>query len=83
MSFTDKVLTFLGSKWFTLFLGLALIVALPFTWHNFKVLQEAGQLAKYWYLTLVFIINILSVFLCVYKFMGTLGKKKPVIAEEW
>jgi hypothetical protein len=84
MSFTDSLFKFIGSRWFTFFLGLALIAALPFTWHNFTVIQQAGQLAKFWYLIAVFVINVLSVLLCAYKFMSSFGKKQPTIEnKEW
>ncbi|MCK9430201.1 MAG: hypothetical protein M0R17_09380 [Candidatus Omnitrophica bacterium] len=83
MSLGDNILKFLGSKWFTLILGLAMVVVLPFTWHNFKVVQAAGQLVKFWWVVAVLIINAISIFFCAYKFLGSLNKKDQPKSEEW
>jgi hypothetical protein len=85
MSATDSFFKFIGSKWFILVLGIGLIIALPFTWHNLKVVFSAGQAGKYWYLVGVFIINALSVLLCSYKFMSLLTKKsnQTPASSEW
>lgn len=84
MTMMDSVFKFIGSKWFTFFLGIGLIALLPFTWHNFSVVQQAGQLSKFWYLIAVFIINIISIALCAYKFMVALGNKNQVQkSAEW
>jgi type VI protein secretion system component VasK len=84
MSFTDQMFKFIGSRWFTFFLGLALIAAIPFTWHNFQVVQAAGQAAKFWWVIAILIINIISIIMCIYKFMTSFGKKNQIQkAEEW
>jgi hypothetical protein len=83
MTAIDSALKFVGSKWFTLILGIGLACVLPFTWHNFLVVQQAGQLTKYWWLVAVFILNVISVLLAIYKFMSQLSKKKPIVQEAW
>ncbi len=55
---------------------------LPFTWHNFLVVYKAGQMASFWWIVAVFTINVLSIGLCVYKFMGAISKKETRV-EEW
>lgn len=82
MALMDSLLKFISTKWFILCLGLALIGALPFTFHNFQVVWESGQLSRFWWVITVFIFNILSVIMCVYKFMSMVGKKE-VAQSEW
>jgi len=83
MALMDTVLKFIGSKWFTLILGLVLMGVLPFTYHNFMVVYSAGQMSKFWWIVAVFIINVLSVGLCVYKFMGQLKAKPQISNQSW
>jgi mannitol-specific phosphotransferase system IIBC component len=83
MTAMDSTLKFLGSKWFTLILGIALMCVLPFTYHNFEVVYKAGQMSGFWYLVAVFLINIIGIVLCIYKFMGSLGKKDVIQTQEW
>jgi len=85
MTAMDSIFKFIGSKWFLLFLGIGMAILLPFTWHNLKVVFEAGEAGKYWYLVAVFIINALTVLLCAYKFMGAITKKDstPTTLQEW
>jgi len=83
MSLMDSLFKFLGTKWFTLILGLGLTLLIPFTYHNFEVVWKAAELSGYWYLVLVFAINVISVGMCAYKFMGQLYKQKPIVQQEW
>jgi hypothetical protein len=73
----------LGSKWFTLLLGIGMAFLLPYTWHNVQVVFEFGQASKFWYLIAVFICNILAVGFCAYKSMSMLTKKPQASREEW
>lgn len=83
MTLQDKFFTFIGSKWFTLALGIALMCVLPFTWNNFSVVYKAGQVSQFWWVVAVFIINLLTVGMCGYKFMSQQSSKKPLIKEQW
>lgn len=83
MGMLDGVLRFIGSKWFVFILGLTLIGTLPFTYHNFTVVYEKGQMSQFWWIVAVFIINIISIGLCVYKFMSLIGKPKPGASQPW
>lgn len=85
MTAVQKVLKFISSKWFVLFLGLGLMTALPSTWHNLTVVFKAGQMATYWWIVLVFACNVLAVGFATYKFMSLLEKKvsQTSSAQEW
>lgn len=83
MEFKDRLLKFIGSKWFVFCLGIVMIFLLPFTWHNFQVIIKAGQASQFKFLVAVFPINLICVGLCVYKFMGMISNKKPIVQEEW
>lgn len=84
MALLDSVLRFIAGKWFTAFLGIGLIIALlTTTWPNFLVIYEAGKMGQYWYLIAVFIVNVVSIIMCIYRFMNMLHKPKPVVQEEW
>jgi hypothetical protein len=83
MSMSDSILRFIGSKWFTLVLGVILIIVLPFTWHNFQVVWEKSQLTAFWWIVAVFIINVISIGLCAYKFVSQLNNTKSIAQEEW
>lgn len=83
MTLFESVLRFLSSKYFTLVLEIVLICVLPFTYHNFQVVYQAGQISQFWYIVAVFVINVLSIGLCIYKFMGAITKKEIVQTQEW
>lgn len=84
MALTDSILKFLGSKYFTLFLGIAMACAIPFTWHNVQVVFQFKQASRYWYLIAVFVVNVLAVGLCAFKFLSAMtSQKKVVTSEEW
>jgi Zn-dependent protease with chaperone function len=74
----NAVLKFLNSKWFILILMVVMGLALPTTWHNFKVVLDRGQLAAFWWVAAVFICNALAVLMAFWKFMGTITKKEEV-----
>jgi hypothetical protein len=72
----NKIFQILNSKWFMLFLGIGMILLLPITYENAKVIIDAGEVAKYWYLLAVFIINIITAVAALYKFASKAFTKK-------
>jgi Zn-dependent protease with chaperone function len=82
-SLKDLFLAFIGSKWFVLVLGIVMICIFPITWGNFKVVWVAGQMRQFFWIPAVFIINVLTIGLCVYKFMSMIIKPKSVAQEDW
>jgi len=83
MAMIDSALKFIGSKWFTLFIGIILMSALPFTWNNFQVVWTKSQLTAFWWVVAVFAINVAGIGLCAYKFVSQSSKPKSVAQEEW
>jgi hypothetical protein len=83
MALIDKVFSFIGSKWFVLILGIGMMIAIPFTYHNFIVIYKAGQMGQFKFYTAAFFINIISIGMCAYKFMSLHHKPKPAAQEEW
>ncbi len=83
MSMVDKILAFIGTKWFSLILGILMSVLLLFTYHNFQVVFEAGEMSKYWWIVAVFVINIFAVIMSFYKFMSLWQKQKNKPPKEW
>ena len=80
----EKVLRFLGSKWFTLVLMVAMALFIPTTWHNLSVVIEAGELTKYWWIIAVFLCNVAATLMAFWKFMGAITKKKEqTTTGEW
>lgn len=83
MAMLDSVLKFMGSKWFVLVLGIAMIGIFPINFGNFKVVWVAGQMRQFWYIVAVFVINVLTIGLCAYKFMSMISKPKHASQKEW
>jgi hypothetical protein len=84
MSLYIKLLRFIGSKWFTFTILIVMGIALPITWHNFKVVLDAGMLSQFWYIGLVFGCNILGALFAFWKFMSMIsGKNKASVSQQW
>ena len=79
----NKVLEFLGSKWFVAILALAMIAILPTTYGNLMIVYDAGEMGRLWYIPVVFIMNILAAIMAVYKGAGMFLKKKTNDKQEW
>ena len=79
----NKVLEFIGSKWFVLVLAIAMIAVLPTTYGNFMVVYHAGEMARLWWVPTVFIINLLTAVMAIYKATGMFLKKKSAPQEDW
>ena len=82
LSMNDNIFfNFIGSKWFSLVLGIAMCGLLLVTYSNVMVVYNAGELAALWYVPLIFVINIITIIMAFYKFMSGLSKGKE--KEEW
>jgi len=76
MDLLDLITKIIGNKFFILLLGIGLAFAIPTTWHNATAVPQ-------WWTIAVFIVNILSVFFCCFKFVSMLmAKKEPNIQQE-
>jgi len=64
---SNKVLAFIGSKWFVLGLGIAMLLILPTTYSNLMIVYEAGEMSRLWYIPTVFIMNLLTAIMAIYK----------------
>ena len=63
----NKVLQFIGSKWFILFLGIGMLFVLPITYSNLMIVYEAGEMSRLWWVPTVFIANLLTSIMAIYK----------------
>lgn len=80
----NKVLEFIGSKWFVLVLGIAMIFVLPTTYSNFMIVYHAGEMQRLWYIPLVFILNLVTAIMAMYKATGMFfSKKNKEQSREW
>jgi len=78
MALLDLILKIIQSKWFILALGIGMAFLIPYTWHNVSIAPGS------WSILLVFVVNILTVFLCCYNFFVRLGKKKSApVQQSW
>jgi hypothetical protein len=77
----NNIFKILNSKWTMLIVGIVMIIFIPTTYGNVKVLLEAGAAGKYWYLILVFVINVLGAIMALYKFASIAFIKKE--KTEW
>jgi hypothetical protein len=73
---------FIGNKWFILLLAVAMCFALPVTYNNMVVIYEAGQMAKYWWVPVIFIMNLLAAIMAFFKFVSAFTKKKEEV-KNW
>ncbi|MDD4110194.1 MAG: hypothetical protein PHS54_01420 [Clostridia bacterium] len=80
---TNKILEFIGSKWFMLGLGIAMIFILPTTYSNLMIVYNAGEMARLWWVPTVFIFNLLTAIMAIYKATGMFFKKKDIKQEDW
>jgi len=62
-------------------LGILMLALLPTTYKNLIVVYDAGMLSKIWYVPVVFLINIFTAGMALYKFASMAFKKKEV--TEW
>jgi len=79
----NKALQFIGSKWFVLILAIVMMVVLPVTYSNLMIVFNAGEMSRLWYIPTVFIINLLSALMSIYKAAGMFFSKKEKEAEDW
>lgn len=79
----NKILEFIGSKWFLAGLGLLMIFLLPTTYSNLMIVFNAGEMARLWWVPTVFICNLLAAIMSVYKATGMFFSKKSAAQEEW
>lgn len=84
MTLQVSLLRFIGSKWFTLTLLVAMCITLPITYNNLQVVRSAGMLGDFWYIAVVFVCNALAALLAFWKFMSMItDKSKPSVSQEW
>jgi len=86
MALNEKVLDFIGSKWFVFLLMVVMTLALPVTYGNVKVIYDAGEISSYWYLAAVFACNIIGIIFAFFKFMTLMSnkeEKKNNQNQEW
>lgn len=76
----DVIFNFLGSKWLSFVIGLGMVGLLPFTYGNFMIVYDANAMGSNMLVSIIFAINILTIGVCTYKFLGS--KPKPA-QEEW
>lgn len=79
----NKILEFIGSKWFIAILGIAMIFVLPTTFSNLMIVFDAGEMGRLWWVPTIFVINLLSAVMCFYKAAGMFFTKKNDDKEEW
>lgn len=79
----EKVLKFLGSKWFMLGLGILMLLLLPTTYSNFILVYKAGEMGRLWWIPVVFIINLLSAIYAIQRATGMFLSKKRDDQQEW
>lgn len=77
----NKALQFIGSKWFVLALGIAMILVLPTTYSNLMIVYEAGEMSRVWWVPVVFIVNLLTAIMSIYKAASMFFSKKEVQPE--
>ena len=77
----NKIFQILGSKWFMLILGIGMLALLPTTYSNLIVVYDAGMLGKIWHVPVVFLINVITALMALYKFASLAFKKKE--ETEW
>jgi len=78
----DKILDIIGSKWFILCLGLAMLGVLPITYSNLMIVYYAGEMSRLWWVPTVFICNLLAAIMTSYKGASMFFTKKDE-EEEW
>lgn len=73
----------MGSKWFAFVLAIILLLAMPFTFNNAKVvwggqdaLNSAGMGTLYWLLTAVFVCNVLGFLFASIKFLSMASRRE-------
>jgi len=79
----NKALEFIGSKWFVTILSLVMIGVLPITYGNFMIVFRAGEIGSLWWVPTVFIINLLTAIMAIYKATSMFLSKKRDDLEEW
>ena len=79
----NKILAFIGSKWFVLVLGVLMVFLLPTTYGNLMVVYNAGAMARLWWIPVVFIINLITAILALYKATSMFFGKKVNEQADW
>ena len=79
---TNSVFQFIGSKWFVLFIGLLMLFLMPTTYGNLMVVYNAGEMGRLWWVPVVFIINLITAIMALYKATGMFFSKEASV-EEW
>jgi membrane protein implicated in regulation of membrane protease activity len=74
----NAVLSFIGSKWFTLVLMVLMGVFLPTTWGNLQIVLAKNQLSSFWWIGVVFACNVLGVAFAFWKFMSQISNKQQI-----
>ena len=72
----NKVLEFIGSKWFVSLLAIAMLFVLPVTYGNLMIVFDAGEMGRLWWVPTVFIINLLTAIMSIYKAASMFFTKK-------
>ena len=78
----NKIFQILNSKWFMLGLGILMILLLPTTYGNVKIVMDAGEMSRLFWVPLVFIINVITAVLALYKFASKAFTKQEQ-KQEW
>ena len=78
----NSALQFIGSKWFVLALGLGMLLVLPITYSNLMIVFNAGEMSRVWWVPVVFIANLLTSIMSIYKAAEMFFSKKDD-QEDW
>lgn len=76
------IFKFIGNKWFILILGIVMCLLLPTTYNNMIVVYNSGEMSKFWWIPVIFIINLITIILTFYKFTSSFMKKKQEV-KNW
>ena len=60
-----------------------MIFLLPTTYSNLMIVYNAGEMARLWWVPTVFIINLLTAIMAIYKATGMFFQKKDIKQEDW
>lgn len=78
----EKVLQFIGSKWFVLLLGIGMLLVLPITYSNLMIVFNAGEMSRLWWVPTVFTINLITAIMAIYK-AASMFFSKTNEPEDW
>lgn len=60
-----------------------MLAVLPVTYGNLMIVFNAGEMGRLWWVPTIFIINLLTAVMALYKAVGMFFKKKDVSQEDW